>query len=427
MTHYGRRLIVPAPLDPEDVAVSTFGIPIEREARLGLYGLLDRRLRVPMVNDAAEIWGRVYMGQLRDTKLMIASGRWNPGAPDPVRLVPGDVPALRGIATQLCLTSGMMLIADYRPPEMPEEGPPCDVVFEQVWPLFQAGFLYEAQNYFLPVTSALGILASQPPPPDMLQELQLPYPTVAVYFGAELEIPAELVVSEADALERHRASKAESRRAAAVYGLGPPADILESIAAHGGRLSGVAMFQEEGGGLADEVVYVLTSEEMMAGEGPQSLDHARGTAMGLRSRSTLDPLIVNLAAAVSWGDWHPPETTLDLPADATSPLFDRAVRSGRFRRQEPRGGFANVRVLDTVRMHARAKLVGESEHRSPVTHLRRGHWRRVRIGPRDNWTYSPRWIAPVVVNPGAEPDPGMRVYRLPLPPEPPPRPSGPDG
>lgn len=38
-----------------------------------------------MVNDAAEVWARVGMGQLRYTKLLIASGRWNPGSPDPVR------------------------------------------------------------------------------------------------------------------------------------------------------------------------------------------------------------------------------------------------------------------------------------------------------------------------------------------------------
>lgn len=60
-----------------------------------------------------------------------------------------------------------MVIEDLRPPKMPAEGPPSDVVIEQLWPLFQAGFLHEAQNYSLPVTSALGILASQPPPADM--------------------------------------------------------------------------------------------------------------------------------------------------------------------------------------------------------------------------------------------------------------------
>jgi len=37
-----------------------------------------------------------------DARLMMASGRWNPGDPDPVSYLPGDVPAIRSI---VCTTS----------------------------------------------------------------------------------------------------------------------------------------------------------------------------------------------------------------------------------------------------------------------------------------------------------------------------------
>jgi hypothetical protein len=405
------------PLDPEDVPFSTFGIPVDRELRYRLYELMADRGRVPWVNDAApELLIEVGKAMFRDAKLTEASGRWAPGGLDPLRFVAGDVAALRGIAAFTPVGgAGAILLLDQRPAAMPADGPDLEVAVEHLWPFLQAAALYEAESYFLPVTSALGILASQPPTPEMLADLRLPYPKVAVFFGADLAIPSELVVGHDQ--EAYRRWLVEAGEASARFGLAQPADILVPIARHGGYLSGVVLFEGAGGGLADEVIWILASDDPPV-QGPEC-DRGRGLAMGLRSRSSLDPFVANLAAAVSWGDWHPPETTLELPAAPGSPAWNEAVRSGRFRRQEPRGGFAGIRVLDVQRMHARAKArdsqSGEG-HASPVTHLRRGHWKRVRVGPRDDWSYSPRWIPPVVVNPTKAGGSQLRVYRLPLPP-----------
>jgi hypothetical protein len=65
----------------------------------------------------------------------------------------------------------------------------------------------------------------------------------------------------------------------------------------------------------------------------------------------------------------------------------------------------------------RAPSAGDGSGRpSPATHLRRGHWRRQRVGPRHAWRYEPRLIPPVLVNPGAGPGEHVTVYRLPAPP-----------
>jgi hypothetical protein len=53
-------------------------------------------------------------------------------------------------------------------------------------------WLYDAAPYFLPVTSAIGIAGSHPPDDKLLEELRLPFLRVAVYFGADLTIPAGL-------------------------------------------------------------------------------------------------------------------------------------------------------------------------------------------------------------------------------------------
>lgn len=56
-----------------------------------------------------------------------------------------------------------------------------------------AAILYRSVPYFLPVTSALGILGSAVPDDAYLDELRLPFDAVTVYFGADLEIPGELL------------------------------------------------------------------------------------------------------------------------------------------------------------------------------------------------------------------------------------------
>lgn len=55
-------------------------------------------------------------------------------------------------------------------------------------------------------------------------------------------------------------------------------------------------------------------------------------------------------------------------------------------------------------------------HASPITHRRRGHWRRQRVGPREDWYYERRLIAPIIVNPGGPSDDRLTIYRLPPPP-----------
>lgn len=50
-------------------------------------------------------------------------------------------------------------------------------------------------------------------------------------------------------------------------------------------------------------------------------------------------------------------------------------------------------------------------------HLRRRHWRRVRVGPRDDWHLEGRWIAPTLVNTNATTELAEVLYRLPDPSE----------
>jgi hypothetical protein len=145
-------------------------------------------------------------------------------------------------------------------------------------------------------------------------------------------------------------------------------------------------------------------------------DRARGAIHGRLSRSTLAPLVTHLALAVQWGSWQQPPGQLELPPDPGSRAWRKAANTGRFRREERRGALVGVRVLDTERTRSAGRATAtETSRASPAAHMRRGHWRRVRVGPRADWHYEGRWIPPTIVNPGGAPMPGLPIYRLPLP------------
>lgn len=277
--------------------------------------------------------------------------------------------------------------------------------------------LYASVPYFLPAAPALGIMASQPPDAALIRELHLPFPAVAVFFSAPFEIPPELRGGEEQLASRNAPSHTVRD---VLVGEDPsqedgPSHIrFATLAAYRGQtlsVAGVIVTADLDGSLSDLVAFVLAD--------PIARPTRFHIVEGRRSNSRLGPLVLNLAAAVAWGSWTPPDRGLELPDDARSPAFRDALRRGVFRRLEPRGAAAAVRVLDASKLtqRTRSSTTLAAAHSSPATHLRRGHWQRYRIGPRDDWHYEPRWVPPVVVNPIGQPGRSVTVFRLPLPPD----------
>jgi len=330
--------------------------------------------------------------------------------------VPGDVLRLRVLAGTWLLKlrdpqqRDSMLSTEYSGPgAIPE---PYEPEREDA----MLRLLYGAMPYFLPASAAYGIMASQPPEVELLAELRLPYPAVAVFFAAEFDVPPELQGGEEILRSRERGGPtlAQALAGEAPWENQAPTFIrfptLSAMRGEAMAVVGVVLTSTESGELGDLVLFVLSK--------PRPGGARFSVVEGLLRRSRLRPLVENLAAAVAWGDWKPPAGGFELPADSDSSAFRRAINRGAFRRQEPHGVFGGIRVLDAPKMF-RPRAESEAEESgvrpSPATHLRRGHWRRQRVGPRDSWRYEPRFIAPVVVNPGAGRSDGVKVYRLPLP------------
>ncbi len=337
----------------------------------------------------------------RDEHLRQASRRWVPGRPDPDQFVPGDVAALRVGAGKPLLIRGwqtdthdgarrvMLELQDL--PRHPMKA--LDLVD-----------LTSAVPYFIPTTAAIGVLASHPPDHDLQQRLRLPFERVLVVFGADLELDPHTHQWPTDYPYQHL----------------PHHAIARQLIDRGGFVSGVVLLADQAGRLRDDLLWIVAANPDPTLPWPANLDRVRGVLRGWRTAATLAPLVTNVAAAVAWGTWQPP-TTLPLP-DPHSRQWRKATRRGTFRRREPRGDAIGVHVLDLGRTPTHTpqlRQLGQEpadSRSSPIPHLRAGHFRRVRVGPRNDWHYQVRWIAPTLVRGDQPAVERLVIRRLPPPP-----------
>jgi hypothetical protein len=264
--------------------------------------------------------------------------------------------------------------------------------------------LTTAVPYFIPTTAALGVLASRPPDPDLQQRLRLPFPRVLVVFGTDLQLDPHTHQWPTDypyqQLPRH--------------------SIARQLIDRGGYVSGMVLLADQAGQLRDDLLWIVAANPDPTLPWPANLDRIRGVLRGWRSAATLAPLVTNLAAAVAWGAWQPPATPFPLP-DPDSKQWRKAIKRGVFRRREPRGDAVGVHVLDLGRTTPAEPSANDGQpsaagRGSPIPHLRSGHFRRVRVGPRAAFHYQVRWIPPVWVH--GDPDRAAQrlvIRRLPPP------------
>lgn len=339
-----------------------------------------------------------------DAAAAAASGRWVLGRPDPPTHVPGDVVALRAFAVTSDLVQAARLLEGLSARAVPGGRSGARLAASRlVASIAEAAALYRAVPHFIDTPAAAGILASQPPGPDVVGELRLPYPHIAVFLGQPLEVPADLH----DWPEEWDAHVDTAGRLTGVR------TTLGNLRAQGGGIDGVMLSEAPNGGLAQEVLWLLSSNPDPTRPAPMCFDRMRGLVWGRLSLAELAPVATNLAAAVAWAEWRPPERRLTLPAEVGSKAWRRATRRGEFRRHEPRGALAGVHVLDLVRSPLSERRRGVDSGRAVATHLRRAHWRLQPVGPGRSQRRVVR-VAATVVNPGRRPGADV-VYRVPRP------------
>jgi hypothetical protein len=377
------------------------------------FGAAPRRAAASAADLAVDGWARVdhevrslAARVTRDLSLARASGRWRAGMPDPDSYVPADAVALRALP----VAAGFEDLHRYQhvlTDPWATVGARLEAACRAELLLSDARAVYEAVPHFLDADGADGILTSSPPGPDVLTDLRLPHPRVAVFLGRVLDVACCDWPADWDRtvdLAGHPTTEPT---------------MLGELRARGGGVEGVVLSETPGGGLADDVVWFVSVEPDPTQPDDLARDRFRTLVWGRRSLSHLAGVANNLAAAVAWGEWRQARL-VDLPDDLDTKAWRKATRRGEFRRQEPQGAAAGVRVLDLARSptvgHAPAADRAGSGRASPVTHLRRAHWRSQPVGPGGRDRRLTR-VAATVVHPSGTP---MRtaVYRVSAPDDP---------
>ena len=280
-------------------------------------------------------------------------------------------------------------------------------------PFIQFGaehWLLNATPYLLPGRLGAELVTSEPPDPELVTRIRLPYETVLVFFD-------ELDLDHLGFLEITATWTAQTDDEPVTVPVGPPTRTV----------LGVVLAANPDGHLLPWVQWIIA--EHHPGRGT-----AIGPITGIWQRSEYAGVIANIAAVCTWGEWSEP---LPLPApvtgDENSREWRRSLERSGARRAIQRGALSDVRVL-YLDPAAQPEPAGDPTAAHPSagtrhvrTHWRSGHWQRYRVATRDaagtiigtrfgeqgtDWHYEGRWVRPTLVKAAPKPDPTTPATKI---------------
>lgn len=264
-----------------------------------------------------------------------------------------------------------------------------------------------AAPFWLPPGQTSMFIDADPMDPSLADDLRLPFPNVFCAFADPLRIPPATGTTQPipdGVLARlTHAFSAPHLADIAAAALADHPHVLSAAADHWGAwVEGLILTADVMGRPTDTVgwcVAVCPSPGVTL---------ARIVIPASVARSPLQAVVQSTMAVVGWAGWDQPDT-----GSAPPPLPPRGwldLPDGPDTRDTHLTDLAAVRVLNVRHTHT-SSHPSDGEGRSIRPHLRRGHWRRARVGQGRADT---RWvrIAPTVVNAGKGTPTGT-IYRLP--------------
>lgn len=186
---------------------------------------------------------------MADLELMEASGRWEPGRPDPTPYVPGDISALRWLYN----VSSMLEIGEllqYAVDNYAQEK--ALLVARRIMSLVAA--VYGAAPFFLPAELAVAVAESDTAPPELIEDIRLPFESVWILLGAGFDLP-DGMTWPSDTLWQSPNIPMLLKGDAAWE-----ATLASELLDRGGAIDGVVVFSgSDGVGLADEIVWTVAA------------------------------------------------------------------------------------------------------------------------------------------------------------------------
>lgn len=442
-----RRLSWPGRTIPD--GWSTFGAPLSLADDHDLDAILDQALAGARAAGTHHTNDTLTRALELDHQLALTSDRWRENDEGMLfqhesKFVPGDVVAMRSSAVRHLARATSSSPTDHS--KNPNRQPSLHRAAHL------AHLLYAARPFWLPHSTAWGVMATKPLTDHDRSELLLPCPAL-VTFSSPMEITPDYIATdlrlaqrldEAHDLDPQTPPHLETETA----GHYPPMQVRSGTVAilryhnaltatdpghheplFGYQLIGAVLAPRPDGTLSNAVIWLLrritpangtTTMQVMQGQG-LTITGSTGTfsmVEGRLDRSLLRPIAEALAAVVAWGAWTAPDP-FETPVAAGSG-FRKLTRKSAFKKAETRGQIAGVHVLAAREPSIRYSTDTTPTGRTIAPHYRAGHWQRYRVGSRNNWTYQRRRKQPVIVNAGAPEDleNQVRIYRLPPPPPP---------
>lgn len=248
-----------------------------------------------------------------------------------------------------------------------------------------ARLVREAALVYVPAPDAYALFTADNLPREWMSDIRLPFPVTTLCFSSLFEMPKLWTRS----LPKGPFPPAVSSYRQWFGGL-----------SGGGALLGVTLVAEEDGTLSDlAIVHAAV------------LDHGQCTqAVNVPARigdTHLEGIVRPLAGWLS-----EPRFTEDQPGV----MIPRKTSQPRRKTATAPPGPTNAPSTIKLKAQASRKRRGSGSRTSVRSvHVRRGHWRRQRIGPRTDWHYEIRWVSPAWVTAGGPGEPPDHVYVLPPP------------
>lgn len=167
---------------------------------------------------------------------------------------------------------------------------------------------------------------------------------------------------------------------------------LRTLDVYGGEVEGLLLAADSDGHPADEFAWCIAIGSAFG------LPLARIAIPARRSQARWGAQVTNIITALALSTWH---RTNHPPTSTHSTAIDGGI---------PAGDEVDVHVLDIETTAPRRNHPEPAGDRHVAPHLRRGHWRRQRVGAgraTTEWT----WVRPTSINGG--PASINQIYRLP--------------
>ena len=261
--------------------------------------------------------------------------------------------------------------------------------------------LAAASNFWMPPGQVRGYLDSDPISAEDRAHIRLAYPNVFLTLGKPIVLDPLHGATPVDTEHLEKATldllysrdlSESSNWLLSVITKANEVNVLDLIAARGGRVEGILLLADDNGATTGKFAWCL-------GVPGRAGMLGRWVLPAHRDRTAYADQIDSMIAVAAWADWHQPaDPAITTTSHRRSAALHQAAAQGK------------VHVLNAARTPTATPRTAPS-NRTVAAHIRRGHWRRQPVGVGRTQIRMVR-VSPAIVGAGNLPR-SAPVYRLP--------------